>query len=100
MPILGMPDRPHLDGFRRQARALQRAVRAGDPDAVTRLARHHPVVLPDHADGFQLSAAQLVVAREYGFASWPRLTRYVETVAEHGWETRFAATPAVTIISL
>jgi hypothetical protein len=87
-----MPDRPHLDSFRRQARALQRAVRAGDADAVTRLARHHPV--PDHTDGFQLSTAQLVVAREYGFASWPRLTRYLDTVAEHGSETRLGAVPA------
>ena len=34
VPTLPMPDRPHLDSFRRQARALQRAVRAGDPDAV------------------------------------------------------------------
>ena len=95
MPTLDMPDRPHLDSFRRQARALQRAVRAGDPDAVARLARHHPGVLPDQAGGFQLSAAQVVVAREYGFASWPRLTRYLQTVAEHGWETRLGAVPAV-----
>jgi ankyrin repeat protein len=41
-----------------------------------------------------LSAAQLVVAREYGFASWPRLTRYLRTVAEHGWDTGLGAAPA------
>jgi hypothetical protein len=91
VPTMGMPDRPHLDSFRRQARALQRAVRAGDSDAVARLARHHPGAVPD---GLQLSAAQLVVAREYGFASWPRLTRYLETVAEHSWDTRLGAAPA------
>ena len=90
MPTLGMPDRPHLDSFRRQARALQRAARDGDPDALARLARHHP---GDTGD-VRLSAAQLVVAREYGFASWPRLTRYLETVAEHGWDTRLGAAPA------
>ena len=46
MPTLDMPDRPNLDSFRRQARALQRAVRAGDPDALERLARHHPDGVP------------------------------------------------------
>jgi hypothetical protein len=71
VPTLGMPDRPDIDSFRRQARALQRAVRAGDAGAVARLARYHPGGVPDDASGLQLSAAQLVAAREYGFASWP-----------------------------
>jgi hypothetical protein len=82
-----MPDRPHLDSFRRQARALQRAVRAGEPDAVALLARH----LPGHAGELKLSAAQFVLARGYGFASWPRLLRYLQTVAEHGWQTGLGA---------
>jgi hypothetical protein len=93
VPTLDMPDRPHLDSFRRQARALQRAVRAGDPDAVARLARHHPGRVSDDPGRARLSTAQLVVAREYGFASWPRLTRYLESVAEHGWETRLGTSP-------
>src|SRR6185503_4653332 len=42
----------------------------------------------------RLSAAQFVVARDYGFASWPRLTRYLELVAEHGWVTGLGAAPA------
>ncbi|MEV0381091.1 ankyrin repeat domain-containing protein [Nonomuraea sp. NPDC050643] len=94
MPTLDMPDRPHLDSFRRQARALQRAVRTGDPDAAARVARHHPGGLPGDAGDFRLSAAQFVVAREYGFASWPRLTHYLETVAEHGWDGRLRAASA------
>ncbi|MGN9911174.1 ankyrin repeat domain-containing protein [Phytohabitans sp. LJ34] len=94
MPTLDMPDRPHLDSFRRQARALQRAARAGDPDALARLARDHPGGPPGDTSALRLSAAQAVVAREYGFPSWPRLTRYLETVAEHGWETGLGAAPA------
>jgi hypothetical protein len=90
----GMPNRPHLDSFRRQARALQRAVRAGDPDALARLARHHPGAVPEDVSGLQLSAAQLAIAREYGFASWPRLARYLRTVAEHGWDSGLGAAPA------
>jgi hypothetical protein len=94
VPTLDMPERPHLDSFRRQARALQRAVRAGDPDAIARLARHHPGGAPDDPGRVRLSTAQLVLAREYGFASWPKLTRYLESVAEHGWETRLGTAPA------
>ncbi|WP_051807175.1 ankyrin repeat domain-containing protein [Actinoplanes subtropicus] len=94
MPTLAMPDRPDLDSFRRQARSLQRALRAGDAGAVARLARHYPGGLPDDLGGLPLAAAQLVVAREYGFASWPRLRRYLATVAEHGWETGLGAVSA------
>jgi hypothetical protein len=94
MPTADLPDRPNLDSFRRQARALQRAVRAGDPAAVERLRRDHPDGVPSDAGTLRLSAAQLVIAREYGFASWARLKRYLETVTEHGWETALAAAPA------
>ncbi|MEH1125361.1 ankyrin repeat domain-containing protein [Micromonospora sp. CPCC 206061] len=93
MPTLDMPDRPHLDSFRRQARALQRAVRAGEPEALARLARHHRGASPDDSGAIQLSAAQFVIAREYGFGSWPGLARYLETVAEHGWQTGLGAAP-------
>lgn len=90
MPTQDLPDRPHLDNFRRQARALQRAARAGDPAAVARVARHDSGTAPG---GVPLSTAQFVIAREYGFASWPRLTRYLRTVAEHNWETGLGAAP-------
>jgi len=93
VPTLDLPDRPHLHSFRRQARALQRAVRAGDPDAVARLARQQRGAVPDDASAFQLSTAQLVIAREYGFASWPRLIRFLEIVAEHSWDTGLGAVP-------
>jgi ankyrin repeat protein len=89
-----MPDRPDLDRFRRQARALQRAVRAGDPEAVARVQRHHPGGAPADPAEFRLSAAQLVLAREHGLASWARLRRYLDAVAEHGWDSALGAAPA------
>ncbi|MFV2019382.1 ankyrin repeat domain-containing protein [Micromonospora sp. LOL_023] len=91
MPTLDIPARPDLDSFRRQARSLQRAVRSGDAGAVARLAHHNPGGVPDDLSGLPLATAQLVVAREYGFASWPRLRRYLATVVEHGWETGLGA---------
>ena len=60
-----LPARPDLDQLRRQARELQRAAQGGDPRAVARLRQ----VSEDTA----LSAAQLAIARDYGFPSWPQL---------------------------
>jgi ankyrin repeat protein len=82
MPIVPLPDEPDLEQLRAQARDLQRAVRSGQPAALAEVAEHHPDGPPDPSAiaGFRLSAAQLVVARRSGFASWSRLRRRVETV--------------------
>jgi hypothetical protein len=60
-----LPDRPDLAQLRRQARELHRAAADGDPAALHR-------IQPVSAET-TLSAAQLTVAREHGFASWARL---------------------------
>jgi len=65
-----LPDRPNLDQLRRQARELLRAAADGEPAALTRIRAFSQRV--------SLSAAQLAVAREYGFASWPALHAEVE----------------------
>ena len=65
-----LPERPDLDQLRRQAKELRRSAQAGDRDAIERLLRYADV---DPAT-VTLSTAQLVIARESGFASWPRLT--------------------------
>jgi hypothetical protein len=61
----GLPDRPDLDQLRRQARELLRAAANGEPNAADRLRAVSPRVT--------LSAAQLALAREHGFQSWPAL---------------------------
>jgi len=70
-----LPARPSLAFERKEAKALLRRLRAGDPEAVARARARHPT-LPGVPDRIHLSDAQLVLAREYGFASWPRLVRY------------------------
>ena len=59
-----LPDHPDTDQLRRQARELHRAAAGGDPHALERLRQV--------SDKVTLSAAQLVIARDYGFPSWPR----------------------------
>ncbi len=62
----------NLEQLRKQAKELVKAARAGDPVALERLAGREPT----------LSRAQLVVAREQGFASWPALVAAAEANAE------------------
>ncbi|MGH3265588.1 MAG: hypothetical protein ACRDNS_26745, partial [Trebonia sp.] len=66
----GLPNRPDLDQLRRQARELLRSADAGEPTAITRI----HVVSPQ----LTLSAAQLALAREYGFRSWSALRSEAE----------------------
>jgi ankyrin repeat protein len=58
----------NLEQLRKQARDLVRAARAGDLDALGRLGGREPI----------LARAQLVVAREQGYASWPALVAAAE----------------------
>lgn len=79
MPSRPVPDRPSLEFDRKHARALLAALRRGDGDALRRLGAHHPrYSAGDAARDVALHDAQLVIAREYGFASWPRWKQFVE----------------------
>jgi ankyrin repeat protein len=70
-----LPDRPDLHQLKRQAKELLAAFRAGSPDAVGEVASHYRGA---DAATFALHDAQLVVARAYGFESWPRLKAFVD----------------------
>ena len=85
MPKL-LPPRPNLEQLRNQAKDLLKSLKSGDPEAIKRIQENHPrwsrVSGSDIRDTpFSLSEAQLVVAREYGFASWPKLKAHVDSVA-------------------
>lgn len=78
---LSLPGNPDLEHLRRAARNLQRAVREGEARALALVAHHHPHGVPDEPRRFTLAAAQLVVARAQGFASWPRLAAHLAAAA-------------------
>ncbi len=75
-----LPPAPSLEQLRKQAKDLLRAHRAGAAHAAARVAANHSAPGAE----LRLSGAQLVVAREHGFPSWPRLAAYVRRVAAHG----------------
>jgi hypothetical protein len=79
----GLPQQPHLDVPKRESRELLAHWRERRPEALERIQRQHPrfkdVQTAAIAEGvFKLADAQLVVAREYGFSSWPELKRRIE----------------------
>ncbi|MCL2583263.1 MAG: DUF5990 family protein [Streptosporangiales bacterium] len=65
-----LPARPDLDQLRHQAKDLLHAAQHGYLDAIARISAV--------SDQVMLSAAQLAIAREYGFASWAKLKLEVE----------------------
>src|SRR6266849_1480705 len=82
-PMKRLPDRVNLDHLKKQAKDLIRLYRSRDAQAIARF-RHALPAAADHSDDeiaslkFRLHDAQSCVAREYGFASWSDLRRYVE----------------------
>jgi hypothetical protein len=79
-----LPPAPSLEYERREAKALLKALRAGDPTALARavaaLDGTAANASPANPSPFKLADAQRVIAREYGFSSWPRLVRYFEAI--------------------
>lgn len=82
-----LPANPSITHLKNQAKDLKRAVAAGDPEAIARTVAVHGA----EPDGeFTLRDAQLVIAREYGFAGWHALNtevgeRMVEERDLHRW---------------
>jgi ankyrin repeat protein len=72
-----MREHPDLDQLKRQAKELLEAFRAGDTAVSAEVGAHFEGA--DRAK-FALHDAQLVLARAYGFQSWPKLKAYVDGV--------------------
>lgn len=83
-----LPPRPSLEYERKQAKMLLRQLRAGDPAALARARARHGAPSLSASVEITLADAQLVVAREYGFASWPRLVQYFGDVQRQGMARR------------
>jgi len=75
LPTRALSPRPDLDQLKRQAKDLLDGFRTGDRGAIGEIAVHFHGADPTT---FALHDAQLVLARAYGFASWPKLKAFVE----------------------
>jgi hypothetical protein len=73
-----LPVKPNLEHLREQAKELLRSVQQGDT-AATELFRS--LVSFSAPAALKLADAQHVIARDYGFATWPKLKEHVESLA-------------------
>jgi ankyrin repeat protein len=83
MPDRTLPDRPNLEQYKKQAKELHRAAAVGQPAALARFSKHHPRLrdmAPDRTGAITLADAQLVLAREHGYESWPAFQKHLETL--------------------
>ena len=81
-----LPARPSLESLRKQAKKLAREIAAGDANAIARARAHLPTVDPPLTQ----RNAQLVIAREYGYAGWQDLTAEVNRRLGRGLESAVA----------
>jgi ankyrin repeat protein len=70
-----LPPRPDLEQLKRQAKELLASFVSGDAAAVDEVTAHYRDA---DAATFALHDAQLVLARAYGFESWPKLKAFVD----------------------
>src|SRR5206468_12823342 len=90
-----LPARPDIEQLKHQAKDLLKAYKSGNPAAVERVRQSHPRWSSASGQSrareqaasptLRLSDAQLVIAREYGFESWPKLKAAVDNMLlDHG----------------
>jgi hypothetical protein len=75
-----LPARPSLESLQKQAKKLERDITAGDASAIARARAQ----LPNAEVPLSRRDAQLVLAREYGYAGWQDLTAEVARRSGHG----------------
>ncbi len=76
-PTRRMRENPDLDQLKRQAKELHEAYRAQKTEAVAEVSAYHRTAT---LETFALHDAQFVLARSYGFESWPKLKAAVDGV--------------------
>lgn len=83
LPTRSLREHPDLGQLKRQAKELLDAFLAGDPAAVVEVEAHYRGA---RSSSFALHDAQLVLARAYGFDSWPKLKAFVDGVTVKQFE--------------
>jgi ankyrin repeat protein len=86
MPTRPLPNDPSLEHLRKEAKRLAHGVRAGDAAAIAQAREFHPRAAEAIAQ-FSLTDAQIAIARQYGFASWPKLKAHLTAVERFAWHT-------------
>ncbi len=85
MSIRELPARPNLEHLKNQARTLLRDALASETEATARFSHCNITTTPKLADALH------VIAREYGFETWPALKLHIELASDDPVEALTAA---------
>ena len=77
-----LPERPDPEQYRKQARELLRACRAGDAEAIERFDHWLFKGKPFAPEQVKLNDAQTVIAEEHGCRSWPKFVKMIREKLE------------------
>src|SRR3954470_9434362 len=89
METKALPAHPSLEQYKKQAKELLKSANSGNRDALQQILqlikKDHPrfgrlADLESQGAKLVLADAQLVIAREHGFESWPRFAKHIETL--------------------
>ena len=75
MSVRELPARPNLEQYKKQAKDLLEASKAGAPEALARMRK-----LRRSSARLTLAGAQFVIAREHGFDSWLKFAKQITTL--------------------
>jgi ankyrin repeat protein len=86
MDVKELPARPSLEQYKKQAKHLLKACKSRNPEALQRIKKYHLRFerLSDSEFArvkIALADAQLAVAHEHGFESWPKFANRIEELA-------------------
>ena len=98
----GLPSRPNLDQYKKQAKDLVKRYKLGDAEARAYVKQHHPelkkAISGIDSGALRLSDAQWVIARKHGFDSWAKFAEHIRRSAAQN--SQLIATPPTAMIDL
>ncbi|MEO9517576.1 MAG: ankyrin repeat domain-containing protein [Paracoccaceae bacterium] len=90
-----LPLHPSLENLKKQAKRLAKSARANVPDAIAQVGPYF-----GDPSKITLQQAQLVTARDYGFSSWTKLKRHIESGAGDEETTEQKATRFLDLVCM
>jgi ankyrin repeat protein len=83
MDVKALPARPNLEQYKKQAKELLKVCASGDAEGVWRIKRYNSRLAKLSEGDFRnvplrLADAQLAIAGEHGFESWPKFAKHIE----------------------
>ncbi len=75
-----LPVRPNLEQYKKQAKDLVKACKAGDAASMQRIELHLPE-RRNRGTRFSLADAQFTIAREHRFESWTKFAKHIEALS-------------------